>query len=301
MMTKQEAYICFEIGGTNLRVGLFTSKGNEIDFEVSRTKGLAEAEDKVEYLYQLIHPKYTKWSSCNIKAIGFSLASLIDRDRGFVYSSPMIDGFNNIPLKEELEKKINLPVLIEKDVNTVFAHDLLRLSLSNLELVVGIYLGTGIGNALAFNGQVYSGFSGTAAELGHIPVLGSNDVCGCGKSGCIETKGCGRVLENIATNIFSCSISELFVKHSQSAEVQEALSAMALAIATEITILDPGSVILGGGIINMKSFPIDEFIDTIRENLRKPNPAQSVTFVRATNDKRSGVLGLVNLMNQHFR
>lgn len=301
MTNRKEAYICIEIGGTNLRIGLFTPEGETIDFEVLKTENLSKAKDKIEYLYQLISSEYSKIDGIELKAIGFSVASLIDREKGFIYSSPMIEGFNNIPLKEELEKKMNVPVIIEKDVNTVFAYDLTNLSLNDLELVVGVYLGTGIGNAIAIDGKVYNGFNGVAAELGHIPVLGSKDVCGCGKVGCVETKGCGRVLEDIAVNTFSCSISELFVKHSQSVEVKAALTAMAIAIATEITILDPKIVVLGGGLIDMKSFPINEFIDIIKANLRQPKPAMSVKFIRSTNNKQSGVLGLVKLMNQQIK
>ena len=66
---------------------------------------------------------------------------------------------------------------------------------------------------------------------------------------------------------------------------------MAIALATEITILDPTYIILSGGVIHMKNFPLDDLYKKIHKYVRKPYPEQSLAFTLGSNDPFAGVLG----------
>jgi allose kinase len=205
----------------------------------------------------------------------------------------MVRGFDNIPLKPELEKRIGLPVIMEKDVNILLLYELHQKRLSQCGITAGFFLGTGLGNSISIGGKVYSGSSGSACELGHIPVPGLLAECKCGKKGCIELKACGRILEELATNKFRCSIREIFSLHGSSQEIQELVRYFAYAIATEIGILDPECVIVGGGLVEMEGFPKSELIRQIKENIRAPYPRQSLNIEFASGDLVAGVVGAV--------
>ena len=144
---------------------------------------------------------------------------------------------------------------------------------------------------MCIDGKIYIGHSGSACELGHIPVMGFHQSCGCGKEGCIELKASGKALHRLAEHLFHCPVSDIFEQYGDREEVLDVVRACAAAAATEITILDPRCVILGGGVVEMKGFPMEYFEQTVRKNLRIPNPRESVVFYRAENAPEAGIVG----------
>ena len=286
---NEKYYICIEIGGTNLRYSVIDDNFNIIEFKKIKTKYLSLANDKIEYLCINIIDTFIK--KYNIKGIAFALASLLDKSKKIAQSSPMITGFNNIKLVEKLESKYNLRVYLEKDVNALLLYDMYVNKINKKGIVIGIYLGTGLGNAISLNNKIYYGNNGSSAELGHIPVVGFADKCDCGKVGCIELLISGRKLENICKNIGINNISEIFYYFDDSDELKRFVSYFAVAVATEITILDPELVFIGGGIPSMNNFPKKYFEQELKNNLRYPNPRKYVKILYSTNDVYSGVIG----------
>ena len=223
--------------------------------------------------------------------ISLSLASLMNRDRTICYNSPNIQGFDNLPLKAILENLWGLPVIMERDVNTSLLYDLWKNHMGQEGIVIGVYIGTGLGNAMSIDGKVYKGYTGSSCELGHIPVDGLEKMCGCGKKGCIELRACGKVLAEIAREHYKCQVSDTFVKYGDQPDVLDVVRMCALATATEVTILDPVCVVLGGGVTQMPGFPMEYFIRNVKENLRTPEPRASLRIVPASPDAEAGVIG----------
>lgn len=283
-------YVCLELGGTHLRLGIVAEDFSLLRFEKLPTAILSEAEDKVACLAELLRPLIDEAGRENVAAVSLALASLMNKERSVVYSSPMVHGFDNIALKAELEATLGLPVLLEKDVNILLLYEIRKQSLPLEGIVAGVFLGTGLGNAICIDGRVYKGFSGAACELGHIPVSGLHAPCGCGKPGCIELKACGSLLASLAKG-FDCPVEKLFELYGQHAKVQNVIYHFALAIATEITILDPACVLLGGGVIDMPAFPLEDLLSQVRMYLRAPYPRETIRFAYASGDSMAGVVG----------
>jgi allose kinase len=250
-------YVCLELGGTHLRYGLVDENLSLMEFEKIPTTGLAEAVKKLEYLYKLLLKMIDRVGRENVLAVTMALSSLMDKDRTTVYSSPMVKGFDNIQLVPQLQNMMKLPIFLEKDVNILLLYELSRLSQPPVQgISIGVFIGTGLGNAMCINGQIYKGYSGAACELGHIPVAGLQQYCGCGKRGCIELMACGSILSKLANERYHCPVSQIFTRYQDEKEVREVIYYCALAIATEITLLDPAQVFLGGGVIKDGKFPL---------------------------------------------
>ena len=198
---------------------------------------------------------------------------------------------NNISLVDILTERTGLRVFMERDVNTALLYEIWKGHIDKRGIIIGIFIGTGLGNAMCIDGKVYIGNTGSACELGHIPVLGFADSCGCGKKGCIELKASGRTLYLLAEEKYHCPVSEIFERHGGEKDVKDVVHACAMAAATEITILDPNYVVLGGGVVDMKGFPMEYFEQTVKENLRIPYPRDSVRFIRALGDPEAGIVG----------
>jgi allose kinase len=283
--------LAVEIGGTNLRYAIISETFELVEFKKISTDRFADAEDKPAFLADLLLPWIERLGRDAIRCVSFALASLMDKERTTVYSSPMVRGFNNIPLKSELERLLQLPVILEKDVNALLLYEMQKLPEKIEGISCGIFIGTGLGNAICIGGNVYKGYSGTACELGHITVPKINDLCGCGKPGCIELLTCGNLLYKLATETYFCDVKKIFTLYGDRQEVKDIVYYAAVACAIEFTILDPELVVLGGGVTEMEGFPYEEFIQMVRNNLRAPNPRESIRFIRASGDAHAGVIG----------
>lgn len=283
-------YVCLEIGGTHTRIGIVSDSLKVLEFEKIPTYRLSEASNKIGFLVAIIKPLIEKIGPDKISAISLALASLMDRDRTTVYSSPMIKGFNNLPLRDQLSTHLGLPVIMEKDVNLLLLYETHKQNLPVRGITAGFFLGTGLGNAICINGQVYPGFSGTACELGHIPVSEFNDECGCGKTGCIELKASGRILTELAKTK-NCQLDDLFGKHGRDADIESVIYHFAVAIATEVCILDPSCILLGGGVLEINRFPLNDLLMQIKMNLRSPYPRNSIHFAFSSGDAEAGIVG----------
>jgi len=295
------SFISFELGGTYLRYGIVQENLDVLAFYRIPTKNLSKAANKIAFFSTIIQRLLDDHQLKAVSAITFALSSLLDRERTFVFSSPMVQGFDNIPLKSELEKIFPYPVILEKDVNILQLYEINKRKLPKEGIVTGFYLGTGLGNSISIDGKVYVGNTGSACELGHIPLYGSTESCGCGKNGCIELKACGRILEHLANEVFHCSVGEIFLHYGETKEILDVIEYFALAIATEIGIIDPRCVLLGGGVVEMPGFPKAQLISRIRSHVRTPYPRESLEFVFASGDSQAGIVGAVihakNILN----
>ena len=292
MQMGEAYYLGIEAGGTHLRIAAVDRTLKVCSFKKIRSEELSEAGDKAAYLESLMVPYFREMGRENCRCVCLSLASLMDRDRTVCFNSPNIRGFDNLPLKSMLEERIHIPVEMERDANTELLYEIRRLDLPREGIVAGVYIGTGLGNAVCIDGRAYRGATGSACELGHIPVAGLTEDCGCGKKGCIELKASGRNLQRIADDLH-CPVGEVFIRHAEDEKVQEFITMAAIAIATEVTILDPVCVVLGGGVVGMPGFPLKTLTERVKENLRVPDPRASFKLELSSGDPEAGVVGAV--------
>ena len=117
-------------------------------------------------------------------------------------------------------------------------------------------------------------------------------MCNCGNQGCIELFCCGKALERLHKENFpTINLVEIFSHYSEYSVLHEFIDYMAIALATEINILDPTHIILAGGVVYMKDFPLDDLYKKIHSYTRKPYPEQSLSFILGADDPFAGVLG----------
>lgn len=280
-----------DIGGTNFRMGIVSSDGETVSF--SRKPSSSLFGNAAENLAKEIKEHIAENGFAQrISAVAIGLPSLIDKDRSTVLSSPNLKGFDNLPLKNLLEKILNIPVFIERDVNFLLQNDMEKLGLKDEKNVLGFYVGTGFGNSIFLNGKFYTGSNGAAGELGHIPILGNEEKCTCGNMGCIETVCSGKALEALAEKHFpQTDIKKVFKEHQNNPILKSFVRNLAVPIATEINIIDPDVCIIGGGVIDMEDFPKEILFDAIHFYARKPYPEKNLRLLFTRHDQKSGVFG----------
>ncbi len=184
---KQEYIISIDMGGTKILAALIDSK-NEIIFRLK--KASKKKEKRIDYaltlsqmIFEILRKKKIKEQQ--VKAVCLGIPGSVNPITGHIGMAPNLD-IKNYNVKEALQKYTKIPVFIENDVN------LAALGIKNfgwgkdIKNLLVVFVGTGIGGGLIFNGEIYRGSSFYAGEIGHIIVDPSGPICGCGNKGCFE-------------------------------------------------------------------------------------------------------------------
>lgn len=288
-----------DIGGTNFRIGAVSEDGNVAKFERIST---AEVFSSGDVLADLIQAIRTFSEGCLFDAIAIGFPATLNRERTMVMQAPNIPFMEELPVCESLQRAFHVPVLAERDVTFALYYDVEKYHLCKEGLICGIYFGTGIGNAILIDGKPLTGRHGTAGELGHIPVLDCDIPCGCGNVGCMEAVAGGKALVRIQKEYYpETPVGEMFARHGQDLLLQSFLDGMAAAVSTEINILDPDQVLIGGGVLDMKGFPLDLFDRKIRERTRKPLPWRELRPVYTENEADKSVIGGAIFAHTHLK
>jgi len=281
--------IGIDIGGTNFRVGLVNDGGEVSDFRKVPVKQVFTTQDPLADLADFLK-SYCEGKPVEAAAIGFP--ATLDAARQTVLQAPNISFMENLPVTETLSRELGVPVFIERDVTFALVYDCRKYGIPDEGIVCGFYFGTGIGNAIAINGKPLIGKNGTAGELGHIPVDGNELKCGCGNTGCMETLAGGRYLAHLCERVYTDThISEIFTRHGEEPLLRQFVDRMAMAVATEVNILDPDVVLIGGGVANMPDFPKEYLNQRILARTRKPYPAESLCLVYTDDEAEKSVVG----------
>ena len=288
-----EGYIIgLDIGGTHCRMGLVDREGTLLDSKCLSTAALAK-DGLAAALTGALQDYIRSHSEARIRAVSLGFPATVDRTRRKVLSAPNIPGLpDQLPICDILEEALGIPAFLERDVDLLLTYDLRDLDLPRNDTVIGIYFGTGIGNSIYLGGRFLKGANGVAGELGHIPRLGQETLCGCGNACCIEPLGGGRRLRELCDTEFAgTGIGDIYLRHGASAPVRQQIEVMAAAVATEVNILDPDYVVLGGGLLQMEGFPKEFFEERIRFHTRKPYPLNSLRLLYAHPGQENGVIG----------
>ncbi len=167
--SSKKYLIGVDIGGTKVLVGLLRPNFSIVATEkmkVEPGRGLAVFVKMLTTAVQelLLENDLT---AKNILAMGAGCPGIIDPDTGIVQVSPNLAFLKKCPLKSILQKKLRVPVALENDVNAGLYGEQQFGTAKNAKHVLGIFLGTGVGGALIFDGKLYRGLTRAAGEIGH--------------------------------------------------------------------------------------------------------------------------------------
>ena len=171
---------------------------------------------------------------------------------------------NGRPLKKDIELRLNRKIFFENDANCFALSEAFDGSGSKHEIVFGVIIGTGVGGGLVINKKVINGFNNITGEWGHNQMpIGSNDKwnrhdCYCGKKGCIETFLSGPGFSKHYFDMYNDKLDAKIIQENANNGDEKALEFifqyldyLARGLAQVVNIIDPGAIVLGGGVSNM--------------------------------------------------
>lgn len=289
LMLSDSYTLGIDIGGTHFRLGLVSEAGELFALEKRSTETLTGGAPTARLGDAILDYMCRNGVEKRVVSVCIGFPATVDKARVTVLSAPNVQGFDGVPVGKLLSERLSMPVYIERDVNLLLLEDLQHLDVQSSD-VIACYVGTGIGNAILLGGQLLVGHNGVAGELGHIPFGDADAPCGCGNSGCAEPLAGGVYLARLCRETFcDTPIAELFLRHRAHPLLAAYMERLGRVIATEVNLIDPEVVLLGGGVIEMQGFPKGKLEQSILAHARKPFPHDHLKIRYSV--ARNGVLG----------
>jgi glucokinase len=175
-----------DLGGTNLRVAAIDSQG-----QVLRRVSLpacydAGPERVVDSLVVSVKQLRAQMSDDGLRGVGIGVPGFIDIEAGVVMGSSNLPGFQGFPVRDEIQQHLGIPIILENDANAAALGEMWMGAGKNVQDLILLTLGTGIGGGIVMDGKVLHGSHGMAGEFGHMTVFPDGNPCGCGNTGCLE-------------------------------------------------------------------------------------------------------------------
>jgi glucokinase len=182
----EDKVVGIDIGGTNLR-GALVNEGGKIIKRLSIPSGADKGIDFViENLRNLTREII---EGENIGGVGIGIPGIIDSAKGMITQAPNIFNVYNYPFRDILTEKMggSISVFIENDANCAALGELWTGAGKNVNSMVLLTIGTGLGGGIILDGKLWRGVDGMAGEVGHITISPDGARCNCGNIGCLET------------------------------------------------------------------------------------------------------------------
>lgn len=264
--------IGIHLGTVNVRVAMTDFSGELIEYTKDESRCKLGPDVAMQHLIGLVDQllKKNQVSYSELDGIGIGVSGVVERTTGTVLFWPKLPLWTNVPVRQILEDRYKSVVELEDTSRTQAFAEYRLGGVDSAKHFVYIAVGAGIGAALFFNGQLYSGAAGFAGEFGHISISEGGPLCSCGNRGCLETVASAAALIQQARHGITGGLSNTLVK--MSAGKSENLSVEMLAQAAQegdrfslrllsetgtqlgrslvglINLLNPELIVIGGGV-----------------------------------------------------
>lgn len=191
----------------------------------------------------------------DISGMGLGVPGPVDVSKGIVYFFPNIPGWKNVRLKEILEKKLGIKVLLDNDANLMCLAEFKLGAGIGFSNVIGITLGTGVGGGIIIEGRLYRGATFNAGEAGHMPLNETGPKCACGGRACLESYiGNNKILKEVQ-RVFGKRLPLELIdalaarKNKQAIAIWSQVGAhLGIALTGIVNLLNPDAIVIGGGV-----------------------------------------------------
>ncbi len=297
-----------DIGGTTVKMGLFTAEGELLDkWEITtRTDdgGAYILTDIAKSIEEKMAEKSIEKS--DIKGIGLGVPGSV-RDDGVVNKCVNL-GWGVFNAADELSNITGLPVKVGNDANMAALGEYWQGGGKGYKSIIMVTLGTGVGGGIIIDGKVLSGVNGAGGEIGHITIdQDEQDYCNCGKRGCLEQYASATGIVRLANRALAesdkpSSLRE--VKYISAKEIFDAAKAgdglalelveefgkrLGFALAGIACVVDPNAFVIGGGVSKAGEI----ILDTVKKYFQQYtfHPCRDTEFVLATLGNDAGIYG----------
>ena len=243
-----------------------------------------------------------------------AVAGLILSQENKVIFSPNLHAVEGIPLKDELEPRIGVPLTVENDANAAAWGEFRFGAGSDVDHLVFVTLGTGVGGGVISHDVLLRGAQGSGGELGHVTIHATGPRCACGNRGCLEALASGTAISRrareLASELPGSALGRLAVERKILGEdvtrlaregdelalsvLEETGRWLGIGLASFVNIFNPEVIAVGGGAMAAGELILKSAREEVRLRARPPS-RDLVEIMEATLGPESGVLGAAAL------
>lgn len=303
-----------DVGGTKIAAGVVDEAG--VIVATARRESPATDTDAIEAtIAELVlelaqdHP---------VEAVGVGAAGFIDVRRSTVLFAPNL-AWRDEPLRAELERRTDLPVVIENDALAAAWGEFAFGAGADVQDLLLVTVGTGVGGGVIAGGRLLRGGYGVAGEIGHLCLVPDGLQCGCGNRGCFEQYGSGSALVRVTREAAAGSsllardlldraggdpaaiTGPLITAAAQEGDrfAIEQLGVLGHwlghGIASLVAVLDPAVIVIGGGVSEAGDLLLDPIREAFARELAGRGYRPQAEIRRAVLGNRAGVIGAADL------
>lgn len=206
--------IGMDMGGTNTVFGIVDTRGNVISKSAIKTGTHADVNLYINDIYTELSKLIEAAGGIEkIKGIGVG-APNGNYYTGNIEFAPNLPWKGIVPFANLMADKFRVPAALTNDANAAAVGEMTYGAAHGMKNFIMITLGTGVGSGIVIDGKVVYGHDGFAGELGHVNVMRNNGrLCGCGKTGCLETYASATGVARSAREILETSTKESLLRN----------------------------------------------------------------------------------------
>lgn len=303
-----------DIGGTKIAAGVVDENGEIL----AALKRLTPADDPSRIGAAVVELVSSLRADYDVRSIGIGAAGFIDAARETVLFAPNINWLDE-PLAAKVAQHTGLPVIVENDANAAAWGEFRFGAGADVDNLLLVTVGTGIGGGLVHGSALYRGGFGVATEIGHLRVVPGGRPCGCGQTGCWEQYASGSALvgqakariardDPAARALRARSAASSDIVHGVDiTELAQGGDPMCVDLLTEIgtwlgegiaslaAVLDPAVVALGGGVAAAGPLILEPAREAFEGALPAPQHRPHARIRLATLGNKAGLVGAADL------
>lgn len=262
-------FVGLDVGGTTIRAAAVDDAGQLLCRPVARPTESSRGQDHgLQTMLTVIREAIAAagLSQRCIAAIGAAAPGPLDLAAGVMLDPPNLKPWRDVPVREFLEKQLELPIAFQNDANAAALGECWIGAGRHCHSLVMFTLGTGVGGGIVIDGQIVNGEQSHGGELGHVKIeRTSGRLCGCGQRGCLEAYAAApaivaRMREALAASASSDLSAQIdFSAHDvflaaaggdglAQSIVDETADILGFAAANIMHVIDPNMIVFAGGV-----------------------------------------------------
>jgi glucokinase len=296
-----------DLGGTNLRAAAVDSDGKMLS-KISGSTHLKSGRDAViDDMVNAIRKLKADSGSMRLAGVGIGVPGFILMEKGVIVGSNNLPQFEGFPVRDEIERLLGTQVILENDANAAALGEKWIGAGKEVNDLVLLTLGTGIGGGIIVDGKVLHGHVGMAGELVHITVVPNGNPCGCGNYGCLEKHASATAIVNLARmmslgeNLSAENVFHMAVAGNPKAKMifHTMGVSLGIALATLINIFNFPLFLLSGGVLAAWDQFAPAMLDEVEKRSFTYRNAKT-TIAKATLGNEAGLYGAAYLPLQYL-